>query len=84
VVNPSDVLAEESAKQSKEAQAQLHSQLEKMLAEVKRKLKPESKNELIRIIGALLLDNYSLKLQLAEALKTNPSQESEKNENPQV
>lgn len=40
-------------------------ELGKMLSEVKRKLKPESKNELIRIISALLLDNYALKMQIA-------------------
>lgn len=59
-------------------QAQLQQELQVMLSEVKRKLKPESKNELIRIIGALLLDNYALKMQIAEL---QPKQESENNEN---
>lgn len=39
-------------------------EVKEMVAEVKRRLKPESKNELIRIIAALLLDNYTLKNQL--------------------
>lgn len=59
-------------------QAQLQQELQVMLSEVKRKLKPESKNELIRIIGALLLDNYALKMQIVEL---QPKQESENNEN---
>jgi hypothetical protein len=46
-------------------------ELGKMLSEVKRKLKPESKNELIRIISALLLDNYALKMQIV-ALQPKP------------
>lgn len=60
-----------------EAQAQLELELRGMLLEVKRKLKGESKNELLRIIGALLLDNYALKMNL-EAQKTQT--ESKDNE----
>lgn len=63
--------------QEKQAQAQLEMELRGMLLEVKRKLKGESKNELLRIIGALLLDNYALKMHL-EALK--PQTESKENE----
>lgn len=54
----------EQAAQQQQASAEVQAALQTMLAEVKRKLKPESKNELIRIIGALLVDNYSLKTQL--------------------
>ncbi len=52
------------AAQQQAAQEQVSEELKRMLIEVKRKLKPESKNELIRIIGALLVDNYGLKMQL--------------------
>lgn len=58
-------------------QAQLEKELQEMLKEVKRKLKGESKNELLRIIGALLLDNYALKLQLEASQTTNESKENE-------
>ena len=44
-------------KQEQVASQELQKQLQDMLIEVKRKMKPNSKNELIRIIGALLLDN---------------------------
>ena len=59
----------ESARWTEEKQASeaVQAELQKMLLEVKRKLKNESKNELIRIIGALLLDNYALKIHLEEA-----------------
>lgn len=60
--------------QNQAAQAQVQDELQRMLREVKVKLKGESKNELIRIIGALLLDNYALKMHL-EASK------GEQNEN---
>jgi hypothetical protein len=65
------IQAQESA-----ARADMEAGLQRMLIEVKRKLKPESKNELIRIIGALLLDNYSLKMQLHEATETNSKPEA--------
>lgn len=51
-----------------QAQELLQEELQKMLREVKQKLKGESKNELLRIIGALLLDNYTLKLHLEAAM----------------
>lgn len=57
------------AKQEQAAQAQVSAELTRMMAEVKQKLKPLSKNELIRTINALLLDNYSLKMQLAQATR---------------
>jgi len=44
-------------------------EVKEMVAEVKRRLKPESKNELIRIISALLLDNYTLKNQLDSVMQ---------------
>ena len=53
--------------------------VEKMLQEVKRKLKPESKNNLIRTICALLIDNYALKLELQSRM--NESNEKMKVEN---
>lgn len=53
--------------------------VEKMLQEVKRKLKPESKNNLIRTICALLIDNYALKLELQS--KMNESNQKMKVEN---
>lgn len=56
--------------QERQTQEQLETELRGMLLEVKRKLKGESKNELLRIIGALLLDNYALKLQLEAAKGT--------------
>lgn len=43
--------------------------LELMMADVKRKMKPLSKNELIRTICALLVDNYTLKVEL-QAVKS--------------
>ena len=69
---------DDKAAQEAEVQQQLETELRSMLLEVKRKLKGESKNELLRIIGALLLDNYALKVHL-EASKTQ-NVESEKNE----
>lgn len=47
-------------------QEQIRTQLQRMTAEIKRDMKPKSKNELIRIISALALDNFVLKTQLAE------------------
>lgn len=63
-----------------EVQASLEVQegLQKMMREVKVRLKGESKNELIRIVGALLLDNYALKMQLAELQPKPESKENEK------
>lgn len=46
---------------SPEEHAAVGQEMVRMLAEVKRKLKPCSKNELIRTICALLVDNYLLK-----------------------
>lgn len=63
--------------QQKEAQQELQASLEKMLFEVKRKLKSNSKNELIRTICALLVDNYALKVQVQSLQPT----EGGKNEN---
>ena len=57
------------AKQEQAAQAQVSAELTRMMSEDKQKLKPLSKNELIRTINALLLDNYSLKMQLAQATR---------------
>ena len=56
----------------------IQDELKQMMAEVKRKLKPQSKNELIRTIGALLLDNYALKMQLAELTQNKESENNEK------
>lgn len=67
----------EQVQQTAQAQAQLEQELKGMLLEVKRKLKSESKNELLRIIGALLLDNYALKLQLEAALQQNEGSKNE-------
>lgn len=67
----------EQVQQTAQAQAQLEQELKSMLLEVKRKLKSESKNELLRIIGALLLDNYALKLQLEAALQQNEGSKNE-------
>lgn len=58
--------SQEQAKQQKESQEEVQAAMTKMLQEVKKKMKVESKNELIRIIGALLLDNYALKIHLAD------------------
>ena len=52
--------------EEQQAVEQLIPGLEKMLIEVKRKLKTESKNELIRLVGALLVENYALKLNLEQ------------------
>lgn len=59
-------LSEQEAQQ-KQAEAEVQVELQRMLVEVRKKLKGQSKNELIRIIGALLLDNYSLKMLAAQA-----------------
>lgn len=42
----------------------LDSELQRMFTEVKRHYKPMSKNDLIRTIGALLVDNYVMKTKL--------------------
>lgn len=73
----------EQKNQEAQASAQVQAELQTMLAEVKRKLKPESKNELIRIIGALLLDNYALKLQVVE-LNNQLNKGEENNESNQI
>lgn len=57
--------------------------LQRMVADVKKKLKNESKNELLRIVSALLVDNFMLKTQL-EALvaeRQSPEQAKEGTEN---
>lgn len=38
----------------------LESEMQRMVAEVKKHCKPMSKNELIRYIAALLVDNYGM------------------------
>ena len=58
-------------KQEQVASQELQKQFQDMLIEVKRKMKSNSKNELIRIISALLLDNYTLKMQLAQKEEKN-------------
>lgn len=63
--------------QERQTQEQLEAELRGMLLEVKRKLKGESKNELLRIIGALLLDNYALKLHLEAAMQQNKEEKNE-------
>lgn len=42
--------------------------LTRYMAEVKIVLKSKSKNELIRTVGALLLDNYALKEKIAQLM----------------
>jgi len=54
--------------------------LEKYLREVKQQMKTHSKNELIRMIGALLVDNAALKSMVESmqtAAKTTVNEESE-------
>ena len=58
--------SKQEPKSEAEAREMVDGQLERMMSEVKRKLKPESKNQLIRTICALLLDNYMLKAKVAE------------------
>lgn len=61
--------------QNEQARGEVDSALQRMVFEVKRKLKSESKNGLIRICTAMLVDNYVLKLRIAaleEALKPAP------------
>lgn len=65
---------QQEAKRIEQERAEFQAGLKQMIAEVKRKLKPESKNELLRIISALLVDNYMLKLQL-EQLTAQPAVE---------
>lgn len=57
---------------------QMQQQLERMVREVKQTMKPKSKNELIRIISALALDNFILKAQLQE--QTVPEKQETPNE----
>ena len=45
-------------------QREMQADLARMYTELKKTLKPMSKNELIRYIGAVLIDNYTLKMQL--------------------
>lgn len=66
----------EAMAQEKAAEAQMQAELQRMLSEVKKKMKCESKNELIRIIGALLLDNYALKMRLAASQQENTNAHS--------
>jgi hypothetical protein len=73
----------QQTEQEQQASAEIQQTMQKMLAEVKRQMKPNSKNELIRIIGALLVDNYALKMQLAE-IHANAQPEQEKVENEQL
>ena len=54
---------------------QMQEQLERMVREVKQTMKPKSKNELIRIISALALDNFILKAQLQELQPKEASNE---------
>lgn len=49
--------------------------LQRYMQEVKVVLKSKSKNELIRTVGALLLDNYALKEKIATLM---PDEESAK------
>jgi hypothetical protein len=52
--------------------------LEQMLQATKKRLKPESKNNLIRIACALIVENFALKAQLAA--NQQPTQEEVKND----
>ena len=56
-----------------EFQQDMQAGLERMMFEVKKKLKGNSKNEIIRICCALLVENYSLKQSL-------PAQSSPENQ----
>lgn len=60
-------MTSEQSQQEQAAAAQMQAELARMTIEIKRKLKSESKNELIRIVSALLLDNYALKMHLQQA-----------------
>lgn len=53
---------------SQEDQAAFREGMQRMLIEVKRKFKSESKNGLIRIMSALLVDNFMLKTQIDQLL----------------
>jgi hypothetical protein len=64
--------------QTEVTQEEMQQALQKMLVEVKRKMKPNSKNDLIRIICALSVDNFALKVEL-EQLKQQLSTNEEKN-----
>lgn len=52
--------------------------LQRMVADVKKKLKNESKNELLRIVSALLVDNFMLKTQLEALVAERQSPEQAK------
>lgn len=47
-----------------QTQPEIQAELQRMYAEVKKTLKPCSKNQLIQYIGALLIEVYMLKAQL--------------------
>jgi len=64
-----NTIGHENNMQTPPQNAETTQAVEKMLQEVKRKLKPESKNSLIRTICALLIDNYALKLELQSKMK---------------
>lgn len=68
-----DIVKEISDSDRAEFQQEMQSGLEQMMFEVKKKLKGNSKNELIRICCALLVENYSLKqgVQIKEQEKSN-------------
>jgi hypothetical protein len=63
--------------EAKETKVLAGTQLQTMLHEVKRSLKPHSKNELIRIVSALLLENFNLKQELTQLQA--PQSESKEN-----
>jgi hypothetical protein len=50
--------------------------LTRYMQEVKVVLKSKSKNELIRTVGALLLDNYALKETIANMMPKPPTEEA--------
>lgn len=49
--------------------AEFRAGLEKLTREVRTKLKGESKRELLRIISALVVDNFMLKTQIEQLLE---------------
>ncbi len=78
--NDQPIVAEEIVDQTSEldpkaiakAQALIQEQrdkLERHYAEMKKELKTRSKNELIKLVGACLIDNYVLKTQLEQVLQ---------------
>lgn len=62
--NPTPTIDGEAVPFTEAQKAEAEQALQKMIFDVKRKLKGSSKNDLIRIASALLLDNYMLKQQL--------------------